>query len=628
MFFPFRPMRVASRPSIERMRLLGVFRSRLPWVVGALALSTLAADSAVLSNRQAPLMPISVAVEERLVTEDEEKAAERESRRDDATRDLFRRRAEAVRNRDRAAFLADLDGTDKEFVRRQGEVFDSLGKLEFSAWEYSLRDEQYSLSNIAWKKYATADDLALPVLTLHYQLKGYDKRPVVRRVVYTLVERNGHWRIANDRDLEESTTSGTSVRRDPWENGPIVVKKTANGLVIGHPDDAEAIDGIQREVQSAVKHVSSYVGRTWGEKTVVILPSNHEELQYLLENPDVPYEFAAVASPEFTTLEADYLGLFAGTRVVINPENFSPGAAFNRLLIRHEITHVAMFERTGPLTPKWFVEGIAEYVGNAGSDLPAYRLASELAELVDEEGVPDYLPLDSDFGIIGEAGVGYNAGWLLCRYIASRWGRAALLKFYDEMGTREGLDKPSEKLGTVLKSVLRTDEAALLKAWRPYVRAAVGDPRELLVKPNGYSESGRGSVDASELAKDRKLSSQAVRATGMERGAEGFWYTGAEKSPAHIVEKLVVVARDDAGAAKIAAMLGQAYAKYDSGRPIPGGRLYLVGFRLGGKEYNEAVAVVRSGIAVFEVGVAFERYGDPSADARAMAAAQLKALAA
>lgn len=611
------------------MRLVGVLRSRLPWVVGGLALSTLAADSAVFANRQSrPLMPMSVAVEQRLVTEDEKKAAERKTRRDEATRDMFRRRAEAVLERDRAAFLADLDDTDKEFVRRQNEVFDSLGKLEFGSWEYRLRDEQYSLSNIDWKKYVVADDIALPVLTLHYQLKGYDKRPVVRRVVYTLVERGGRWRIANDRDLEESTTSGTSVRRDPWENGPIVVKKSANGLVIGHPDDAEAIDGIQAEVQSAVRHVSSYVGKTWGEKTVVILPSSHEELEYLLENPDVPFEFAAIASAEFTTLDEDYLGMFAGTRVVINPENFSPGAAFNRLLIRHEITHVAMFERTGPLTPKWLVEGIAEYVGNAGSDLPAYRLASELADLVDEEGVPDYLPLDSDFGIIGEAGVGYNAGWLLCRYIASRWGRPALLRFYDQMGTREGLDKPSEKLGKVLKSVLNVDEPGLLKAWRPYVRAAVGDPRDLLLKPNGYRESGRGQVDVSELAKDRTLSSQALRAAGVERGGEGFWYTGDEKKPAHIVEKLVVVARDEAGAAKVASMLGQRYVKYDKGRPIPGGRLYLVGFRLGGKEYNEAVAVVRSGIAVFEVGVAFERYGDPSADARAMAAAQLKALAA
>lgn len=611
------------------MRLVGVVRSRLPWVVGALALSTLAADSAVLASRQArPLMPVSVAVEQRLVTENEAKAAERTRRRDEATREMFRRRAEAVRDRDREAFLADLDGTDPEFVRRQNEVFDSLGKLEFGAWEYRLRDEQYSLSNIDWKKYALADDIALPVLTLHYQLQGYDKRPVVRRVVYTLVERDGRWRIANDRDLERSTTSGTSVRRDPWENGPIVVSKTPNGLVIGHPDDADAIAGIQAEVQSAVRHVSSYVGKTWGEKTVVILPSNHEELTYLLENPDVPFEFAAIASPEFTTLDEDYLGLFAGTRVVINPANFSPGAAFNRLLIRHEITHVALFERTGPLTPKWLAEGIAEYVGNAGSDLPAYRLAPALAELVDEEGVPDYLPLDSDFGIIGEAGVGYNAGWMLCRYIAARWGRAALLRLYDEMGTREGLSKPSEKLGTVLKSVLGVDEATLLKAWRPYVRAAVGDPRDLLLKPNGYSDGGRDGVDVAELAKERALPAQALRAAGMERGGEAYWYTGDKDAPAHVVEKLMVVARDDQGAARLADLLGQRYRKYDAGRPIPGGRMYLVGFRLGGKQYNEAVAVVRSGIAVFEVGVAFEGYGDPSADARAMAAAQLKALAA
>lgn len=602
---------------------------RLVWLVGWLVLCVLGANSAVLASREVPPLgvPFSVAVEQRGVVEHPAEKAERERLRRDALREVFKRRSQAVLERDRAAFLADLDDTDAEFVKRQEQVFDSLGKLEFSAWEYRVRDDSYSVGSIDWKRYGRFDDVALPVLTLHYQLKGYDKRPVVRRVVYTVVLDGDRWRIANDRDLQESTTSGTSVRRDPWENGPITVAKTRNGLVIGHPDDAEAIAGIQKEVESAVRHVSSYVGKAWGERTVVILPANHEELQYLLENPDVPFEFAAIAHAEFTTLDEDFFGQFAGTRVVINPENFNPSSSFNRLLIRHEITHVAMFERTGPLSPKWLVEGIAEWVGNAGSDLPTTRLAGAMADLVEEEGVPQHLPLDSDFGLIGEASVGYNAGWLLCRYIETRYGRAALLRFYDQMGNRTGLDKPGEKLGSVLNAVLKTDETRLLRDWRPYVKAAVGDVTTLLRVPGKpYREDDVARLDARGIARSREVAEKALHDAGMERAAEGVWYQGSDSSPTKVVTTLAVVSRDLAGARKVTAAFEAMYRKYDSGTRVPNGRLYLVRVTINDKDYVDAVVVMTAGIVTYEVAVSYELYGgDPSPEARRVAAAQYAA---
>ena len=608
---------------------VGVLRRRVVWV--ALALSTLAVDTTAVPPRQgtpsfASDAPVSVAVEQHAREETEEQAKARKDARDTALRAMFARRAAAVTKRDRAAFLADLDRADGEFVARQEQVFDSLGKLDFASWEYRLRPEaSYSVTTLPWQRYGRPDDVALPVLTLHYQLKGYDKRPVIRRIVYTVVRRGDRWLIANDRDLEESTSSGTSVRRDPWENGPITVAKSANGLVIGHPADADAIAGIQREVESAVKHVSSFLGRAWGEKTVVILPADHEELQFILGNPQVPYEFAAIADPEFTSLNEDALGLFAGSRVVINPDNFVPSAPFNRRLIRHELAHVATFERTGPLSPKWLVEGIAEWVGNAGAGITARELASSLAKLVDEEGVPPYLPLDSDFGIIGEAGVGYDSAWLLCRYIASRWGRETFLRFYDQMGTRAGLDKPGEKLGDVLRSVLDTDEKALLAGWRPYVHAHVSDMEDLLAAPPGYDELDVGATDTATIARQHEIREADLTRHGIERTGIGVWTRGGAASPSKVVFAVAVVTQDEKGAAAIPALLPTRYRRLDSGRPIPHGRLYLVSTEYKGRRYNTAVAVVRAGHVTFEIRVLHLGTADPSAEARRLAAAQYAA---
>jgi hypothetical protein len=611
------------------MRRFGLPRERLAWVVGALVLSTLAADSAVLAAREVPPlgMPISVAVDQNLVEEDQEARALRERQRQDAVRAMFERRAEAVMKRDRAAFLADVYRGDRGFVARQEQVFDSLGKLEFASWEYRLRDEGYTLSNLAdWHRYQRLDDVALPVLTLHYQLKDYDKRPVVRRVVYTVVRRGTRWLIANDRDLQESTSSGTSVRRDPWENGPIVVARGPNGLVIGH--DEGDVAAIQKEVASAVEHVSAHVGKAWGEKVVVILPADHEELEFVLENPDVPFKFAAIAHPEYTTLDDERRGQYAGSRVVIEPDEFNAASSFNRLLIRHELTHVALFERTGPLSPRWLVEGIADWVGNDGSDIPTARLAGALARQVDSEGVPNYLPLDSDFGYIGEAGVGYDSAWLLCRYVASRWGSAALLRLYDRMGNRTGLSRPGDKLGSELRAVLHTDEAALLKAWRPYVRAAVGGPDEVLAKPSSrYREIDAGGIDASDVARQHEVRTTALTEAGMDRGLIGLWLVGDEDSPDRMVLNTAVVTRDETGARRMPGLLATRYVGDDLGTPIPHGRLYVVGAEYKNRYYSSAIAIVRAGIVTYEIRILSSR-GDPSAEVRALAAAQVRQVSA
>jgi hypothetical protein len=609
------------------------FRSRLSWVLAGAVLATLAGDSAVMANRQQrPSVPISVAVARGLRHESESAKAKREADRTKALTELFARRADAIGRRDRRAFLALVDPEAKEFATEQAEVFDNLGKLDFAHWSYVVTPQSYAVTTIDTARYTGADDVWLPVLHLGYQLKGFDKNPVGRRVVYTVVRRGKHWYVANDADLEATTSSGTSVRVDPWENGPIVVERGKHGIVIGHPADAPAVKTILREVESAIGHVGRYVGHSWGDRVVVVLPGDHDELNRVLENPEVPFDFSAIAQPlESLPLFDDIAhGDFAGSRVVINPQGFRPGDAFTRTLIRHEITHVATFERTGPLSPKWLVEGLAEYVGNAGSPFSTARLGSSLGALVDKSGVPDHLPLDSDFGLLRDAGVGYNAGWLLCRYVASRWGTKALLRFYDQMGTSTGTFEPATKLPKALRRVLHIDEKTLLRDWRPYVRAAVADLTKVFVSPakpcvlDDTDELGPGDVAFVYGSTEKK-----VTAMGVERGAAGIWNVGNEDKPAKRVSTTILVGRDDAAAAAAERLVTSRYTPYDrTGRPVPNGRLYYVGESIGGTHYNETVAVLRVGIAVVEVSVAVPGFGDPGAETRALAARQYAALAA
>jgi len=600
------------------------------WGLLAIALAILMADVAVLADRRggnavASGLPLSVAVEKQLAEEKPAAAARRAAERDKAIDAMFARRADAVRKRDLAAFLADVDPTQDEFRTRQREVFTSLRRLDFDHWSYERKTDSYSPGSIDFERYGSIDDLWLPVLILRYRLKGFDEGQVGRRIVYTVVERDDRWYIAGDDDLEDITSSGTSVRVDPWENGPIVVSRGPHSLVIGHPDDRKAIGSIRREVEEAVAHVTRYVGRKkWSRKVVVVLPTDDEELDAILENPTTYYDFAAVARPLATMPRGDGNREFAGSRVVINPDGFDAKSDFTTHLIRHEITHVAMFDRVGPLTPKWLVEGVAEYVGNAGSRYPAEVLAAELTESVAKSGVPETLPTDSDFGLINDAGIGYNSAWLLCRYIASRYGVAKLLRFHDAMGTLTGLDKPGEKLPRALRGVLGTNETTLLAGWRQYVRAAVADLSKLFLKPGApFKEADRGRLTVSDLAEQKGLTKARLTAARVERTSVALWYDGPSKAPRRRLLGTLIVSTDEAGAAAVERMMTDRLRPFDSvGQPIPHGRIFYVGTEIGGQHYNETIAVLRAGTLVMEVRVAVPGTGDSSADTRRFAAAQ------
>jgi hypothetical protein len=596
-------------------------RSSLALAVGTLLLATLAGDSSVLAARQATAdVPRSVAVERHQVTESPAAARKRAADRDRALKGLFDRRAAAIRDRDRAAFLRLVDPLQRDWAAEQAEVFTSLSRLDFASWSYDVTDGSYSPTSIDWARYGDADDLWLPVVILHYELKDFDQSPVGRRVVYTVVRRGSRWYLGSDADLDASTSSGTSVRVDPWENGPLVVRKSAHALVLGHPADEPAVDSVARGIEDAVQHVAAYVGHGWPERVVVVLPTDPDELDRVLESPQVFFDFAAIANRVYTMSSSGAPGEIAGNRVVINPKGFKADSPFTTTLLRHEITHVALAGRDGPDSPKWLIEGIAEWVGNAGSTIPVDVMGSDLGKVVDAHGTPTILPGDSDFGLLDDAGVAYETAWLVCRYIAARYGPKALFRLYDEAADTD--------MRTALRTVLRTDETTLLRAWRPYGRAAVADLARLVVWPAGYQMKDRYPLDTAALAREHEVSEARLVAAGVERSYEATWYLGRSSATAsRVLSEVLVVSRYDAGATKLEETFAARYRPLGTVRDVPHGRVYVLGLRLDGREYTVAVAVLRVGAVVVEVRLAGPRGSDPSAEAVKQAEALYAAVA-
>jgi hypothetical protein len=163
-----------------------------------------------------------------------------------------------------------------------------------------------------------------------------------------------------------------------------------------------------------------------------------------------------------------------GARIVLNPTNLSRlDPAGRRLVVQHELTHIASRAQTSDQMPTWLIEGLADYVGNLGSGLTARTAATELAAEVRAGRLPAQLPTSADFGGSGSSGARlpqvYEESWLACRLIADRVGRAGLVRFYLQVADAARTD-PATAAAVGLRQVLRTDPAAFTAAWRSYLK--------------------------------------------------------------------------------------------------------------------------------------------------------------
>jgi hypothetical protein len=376
---------------------------------------------------------------------------------------LLGRRAAAIRGRDRAAFAATLDPTQPAFVQKQLRMFDALEEVPLASWRYDVEEdgalgtESPYLARYATGSGTAGTDAWAPVATLRYQLRGFDATPTAVRQFFTFVERDGRWLTASDTDFpgDERKTA-----RDVWDFGPVAVVTGTRSLVLGHPGHTSLLRDVARQVDAAVPRVSAVWGTAWSRKAVVVVPETQRELAAILGDGTDLTRIAAVAVAE---LPADAGSHPVGNRVIVNPPNFRRlGANGRRVVLTHEVTHVATRDATGADVPTWLVEGFADYVGYLGTGLGPKAICQELAADVRAGRRPKELPADADFaGTNPRLAQAYESAWLAVRLIAERVTNAGLVAFYRAAGETD--------LAAAMSAHLHTTPTTFTAAWRSYV---------------------------------------------------------------------------------------------------------------------------------------------------------------
>ncbi|MEU6013481.1 hypothetical protein ABZ826_05265 [Streptomyces sp. NPDC047515] len=370
-------------------------------------------------------------------------------------RAVLDRRAAAVLHHDTDAYLAAVDPRAAGLRTAQRRELDNLADVPLSSWTYLLTGVREQGTDRV-----TAD------VRLRYRIKGYDAAPAsVDRVLDLRRDRaDGRWYIVGDR----AATDGGGLL---WQQGAVRVVRGRHSLVLGVGRTQEELRRIAGTADRAVPAVSGAWPRPWAGRVLVLVPHTVEDMAGLLGSPGANYRGIAAV----TTGRTGGPDRAPADRVIVNPQAYGMLAALGqRVVLTHEITHVATRTSTSAATATWLSEGFADWVAYRAEGRTAVQAAPELAAAVRRGELPAELPTDEDFGFTGDSArlaKAYEGGWLACGLIADHWGEEKLLAFYRAVGGHAGRDGAVEQ---AMQEVLATTPQDFTARWRESLRSRLG----------------------------------------------------------------------------------------------------------------------------------------------------------
>lgn len=267
-------------------------------------------------------------------------------------------RADAVRRKDTAAFLATVDpSAPPAFRQAQALQFEGLGSLPLAS--FALRastDDTGDLSTGLSARYGGAR-VFLPETRQVYRLAGYDDRDAIDHLWLTFVQRDGRWYVGGDTDLEGV---GLETDRQLWDFGPVRLLRTDHVLMLSHAAQAARADALASIAEEAAVAFAGRWSQPWSGRLPVVLPGSVGELERLLESPVDLDKFVA-----FTGYGVERDGGWATTapRIFVQDArlgDYSRPAQVETLV--HEIAHFAAAPLSGPFIPGWVHEGVADWL--------------------------------------------------------------------------------------------------------------------------------------------------------------------------------------------------------------------------------------------------------------------------
>jgi len=384
-----------------------------------------------------------------------------------AARHLLSARAAAVKAGSKSMWMATVDVPGSAFGRRQSVAFDNLIRLPLGQFSYGTMQPAPALGAARAHQVGRKAWVATAVGT--YSLAGFDRGPCSFGATFTLVQRPSGWRIADDTDGDTA--------RQIWDLPELKVLRGRSSIVIGNAPQARMRD-YRAIADSAVRRLNGVWGTDWNAHVVVVTPSTMGEYAALLSRT-ADKALDQVAAVTQGVIEPGQRA--QGDRVVVSPKAFTAlQPSGRRVVITHELAHVATRSSTTEPVPIWLSEGMADYVAYSGLDLPRERVAGELLTLVRQGKGPKALPTAVDFDPSrATIAPSYSGSWLAVSRLVDLYGQARVVAFYRAIAGGPTFDQaarsdPEAVSAQAFTQLFRVSEAQFVKGWKRYLKTLAG----------------------------------------------------------------------------------------------------------------------------------------------------------
>ncbi len=272
-----------------------------------------------------------------------------------------------------------------------------------------------------------------------HRISGIDTTDHIGHLYLTLVVVDGVWKVAADDAL---TAIGVYGERELWEIADVDVARSDRGIVVGTVARAR-LDEVVELLDRALVRFDSEWTRPWAGSVAVMVPSDLAEVERLLRPTIDASKFVA-----FTTLDIELarVDVVAGSptggwdvvapRIVAQESNFGRRSKESQIdILVHELAHVASVQSSGPMTPLWMHEGLADWVTaerpTSGSDGDAVVF-------------PDLHLFRT--GSVSQIGSVYDQASKTMAQLAGSYGVDAPVALFEEVGSARFVPGTSDKV--------------------------------------------------------------------------------------------------------------------------------------------------------------------------------------
>lgn len=362
-----------------------------------------------------------------------------------AIQKLLDRRAVALIERDKDAFMGTIAQMSPAFVERQSNLFDWMANVPLRSYRLVADWSKFGdlVRSMDKARYPGAGAVALPVTEERYRLKGLDHVPAAEDIFFTFVKVDGEWLVAEDRDLEDI---GLDSARHLWDFGPVQVRRAGEFVVMTHPCRAQPTCArLPQRMDALLTAAAGRVRRYWRgprpRAVAVLVPDTSRELERMLQATFDLTNFVAFAYS--TIADPDQGGGFGGPRIVLNWRSLEGRSEVStEAVLAHELLHVVTRSTSGPLVPVFVEEGFADFVGNDASPASLAFFDAQVAA----GAVGGVLPEDFQFttGNGTEIFLNYQKSQSAVGFFVRTWGLRAFERFYRILGRERVTQGTSE----------------------------------------------------------------------------------------------------------------------------------------------------------------------------------------